>query len=136
MHFSYLFLFKNHFLLIIIFWLLRSIWLPGVHCILVLFQFFFSKNFSTQIFLLAKNTYPKIFLSKNFVAQKVLIDWQNCCDEFNNPCPLYTCLDIVWFIAICRCFSIKKSVIWSIVIVLSVQFSSVSFVIVYQNQLY
>ena len=29
--------FKNHFLLKIIFWLLWSIWLPRVHCILVLF---------------------------------------------------------------------------------------------------
>ena len=33
-----LFFFKNHFLLKIIFWLLRSIWLPGVHCILALFD--------------------------------------------------------------------------------------------------
>ena len=28
--------FKNNFLLKIIFWLVRKIWLPGVHCILVL----------------------------------------------------------------------------------------------------
>ena len=33
--------FKNHFLLKIIFLLMRSIWLPGVHCILVLFTFHF-----------------------------------------------------------------------------------------------
>ena len=33
--------FKNHFLLKIIFWLLQSIWLPGVHCILVLFLLLF-----------------------------------------------------------------------------------------------
>ena len=35
--------FKNHFLLKIIFWLLRSMWLTGVHCILVLFHW---KSFS------------------------------------------------------------------------------------------
>ena len=35
----YIVYFKNHFLLKIIFWLLRSILLPGVHCILVLFCF-------------------------------------------------------------------------------------------------
>ena len=32
------FLFKNHFWLKTIFLLLRDIWLPGFHCILVLFQ--------------------------------------------------------------------------------------------------
>ena len=31
--------FKNHFLLKFIFWLMRSIWLPGVHCILVLLRY-------------------------------------------------------------------------------------------------
>ena len=38
MHNLWLFFFFNHFLLKITFWLLRSIWLPGVHCILVLFS--------------------------------------------------------------------------------------------------
>ena len=33
------FLFKNHFWPKIIFLLLRNIWLPGVHCILVLFEY-------------------------------------------------------------------------------------------------
>ena len=36
---GFLIIFFNHFLLKIIFWLLRSIWLPRVHCILVLFVF-------------------------------------------------------------------------------------------------
>ena len=36
---------KNHFLLKITFGLLQSIWLPGVHCILVLFFLFFKISY-------------------------------------------------------------------------------------------
>ena len=54
---------KNYFLL------LRSIWLPGVHYILVLFYYFFLLNF--------------VLTKKCFCFKKVLIDWKNCCDRFN-----------------------------------------------------
>ena len=47
---------------------------------------------SKYFFLTKKSLSKYYFLSKYFFAQKVLIDWQNCCDNFATKSPLYTCL--------------------------------------------
>ena len=49
--------FKNHLLLKITFWLLRSIWLPGVHCILVLLFYVFSSELLVLTFFIWINQY-------------------------------------------------------------------------------
>ena len=55
--------FKNHFLLKIISWLLRSIWLPGVHCIIVLYFQFFSIIYSIRIKLLKYIRFDRYLLN-------------------------------------------------------------------------
>ena len=64
--------FKNHFLLKIIFWFLRSIWLPGVHCLLVLF---FS-NFSLLLFLLSRDL--GIVVVNVGIGLADTINWLSC----------------------------------------------------------
>ena len=69
--------FKNHFLLKIIFWLLRSIWLPRVHCILVLFWLNLVKKIikgiSLQIFLLTNKYFTQTFFFTNkFFFPKII----------------------------------------------------------------
>ena len=84
MHFSDLFLFKNHFWPKIIFLLVRYLWLPGVHCILVLFfRCWYSGFYITLVFFIliqsytnkyAKFSNPLAFLlrliNKNFRSNK------------------------------------------------------------------
>ena len=61
--FFFIIFFKNLFLLKIIFWLLRSIWIPGVHCILVFFYCLSRKKLIQEWYQSSKGTWNSRALS-------------------------------------------------------------------------
>ena len=101
--FFYYFFRKSLFTEIII-WLLWSIWLLGVHCILVLFWIFCQKIIFDQrlicvinYFLTWKFLFDEsllYFFKKNYFSKKYWYYWQNCCRFFKDWYHLFPSIQI------------------------------------------